>query len=54
MSSKLFDTFEHYVECMRVSGKMDILWSNLSPGMKKTIKVLATEIRAKSINKKEM
>jgi len=53
MSNKVFDTFEHYYECMRLSGKIDSLWNKFSPSEQKAIKTLATEIRVKQISKKE-
>ena len=51
MSNKVFDTFEHYYECMRLSGKIDSLRNKFSPSEQKAIKVLATEIKTKSMNK---
>ena len=54
LMNDLLNTFEHYYEYMRLSGKMDSLWNKFSKEEQKSIKVLATEIKAKSINKKEM
>ena len=54
LMNDLLNTFEHYYEYMRLSGKIDNLWYKFSPSEQKAIKVLATEIKAKSINKKEM
>ena len=54
INNDLLNTFEHYYEYMRLSGKIDNLWYKFSPSEQKAIKVLATEIKAKSINKKEM
>ena len=54
MNDELLSTFEHYYECMRLSGKMDSLWNKFSKEEQKSIKVLATEVRAQSLINKEI
>ena len=53
MNDELLSTFEHYYECMRLSGKMDSLWNKFSKEQQQSIKTLATEIKVQSLIKKE-
>ncbi len=52
-NNDLLNTFEHYYEYMRLSGKIDNLWNKFSKEEQKSIKVLATEVRAQSLINKE-
>jgi len=48
---EVFDMMEHYVEVLRLTGKMDTLWGKFSKEEQTAIKVLATEIKVKDIGK---
>ncbi len=54
INNDLLNTFEHYYEYMRLSGKIDNLWNKFSIDEQQSIKVLATEVRAQSLINKEM
>ena len=54
INNDLLNTFEHYYEYMRLSGKIDNLWNKFSKEEQKSIKVLATEVKAQSLINKEM
>ena len=46
---ELMDAMENCVECMRESGKMYEIWSNLSPEVQKAVTVLTHDIKIKSL-----
>jgi hypothetical protein len=48
---EVFDMMEHYVEVLRLTGKMDTLWDKFSKEEQTAIKGLATEIKVKGIDK---
>ena len=54
LMNDLLNTFEHYYEYMRLSGKIDNLWNKFSKEEQKSIKVLATEVKAQSLINKEI
>ena len=53
INNDLLNTFEHYYEYMRLSGKIDNLWNKFSKEQQQSIKTLATEIKVQSLIKKE-
>ena len=53
LMNDLLNTFEHYYEYMRLSGKIDNLWNKFSKEEQQSIKVLATEVKVQSLIKKE-
>ena len=54
INNDLLNTYEHYYEYMRLSGKIDNLWNKFSIDEQQSIKVLATEVKAQSLINKEM
>ena len=49
---ELMDAMENYVECMRESGKMYEMWSNLSPEVQKAVTILTHDIKIKSLEQR--
>ena len=48
---EVFDMMEHYVDVLRMTGKMDTIWDKISKKEQDVIKSLAVNIKVKSFDK---